>query len=95
MALVIEPTAYELLSFATSPDNNYRPLHTIFKWAGFTMGVKYENPPGATLLTNLGSEWIARAGDETNDPKTPTITLDEFASTPPEELDANMESAHW
>ena len=65
------------------PDNNYHPLHAIFKWAGFTMGVKYEHSPGATLLTNLGVEWIARAGDDMTDPETPTITLDEFASTPP------------
>ena len=79
MAMIIEPTADELLSFATAADNSYHPLHTIFKWAGFTMGVKYQLSPGGALLTNLGSEWIARRGDETNDPKTPTITLDEFA----------------
>ena len=94
-ALVIEPATEELASFAISPDNNYHSLHAIFKWAGFTLGVKYEHSPGAALLTNLGADWIARAGDDMTDPKTPTITLDEFASTPIEELEANMESAHW
>ena len=92
---IIESTADESLAFATSMDNNYHPLHTIFKWAGFTMGAKYEHSPGGALLTNLGSEWVARPGDDMSDPKAPTISIDEFASTPIEELESNMEASHW
>ena len=95
MTMIIEPTVDELLSFATAADNSYHPLQTIFKWAGFTMGAKYEHSPGGALLTNLGSEWVARPGDDMSDPKAPTISIDEFASTPIEELEANMEGSHW
>ena len=55
------------------------------------MGSQHHHSPGGALLTNLGSEWVTRPGDDLSDPKAPTITLDEFASTPVEELDANME----
>ena len=92
---IIEPTADELLAFATSADNDYHPLHTIFKWAGFTLGAKYPHSPGGALLTLLGSEWVARSGADTTDPKVPSITMDEFASTPYEELEANMEMVTW
>jgi len=68
---IIEPTAAELLAFTTSPDNDYHPLHTIFKWAGFTLGAKYPHSQGGALLTLLGSEWVARPGGDTTDPKGP------------------------
>ena len=91
----MEPTAEELAGFATSTDNDYHPLQALFKWAGFTWGVKYQHSPGGVLLTDLGSEWIALPGMGPTDPKAPTITLDEFASTPSEEFERNIEVAHW
>ena len=76
MALVLEPTAEELAGFTTSGDNRYHPLQAIFKWAGFTWGVKYEHSPGAVLLTSLGSEWVAASGADSTDPKALMITMD-------------------
>ena len=95
MALVLEPTSEELAGFTTSDDNRYHPLQAIFKWARFTWGVKYEHSPGAVLLTSLGSERIASPGADSTGPKAPTITMDEFASTPSEEFERNIESANW
>ena len=89
--LVLEPTAEELASFRTSEDGLYHPLHAISKWAGFTWGTKYLHSPGAVLLTNLGSDWVASQGAESLDPKVPTMAVDEFASTPTEELERNIE----
>ena len=79
---VLEPTADELAGFAASADGQFHILHAIFKWAGFTWGVKYVHSPGGVLLNNLGSEWVTRHGSEPTDPKVPTMTVDEFASTP-------------
>ena len=94
-SLVLEPTAEELEAFKTSPDNAFRRLHAIFKRAGFTWGTKYQHSPGGVLLSNLGSEWVALPGSDSSDPKAPTITIDEFASTPSEELERNIEAAQW
>ena len=78
----LEPTPEELASFATSSDGLFHPLHAIFRWAGFTWGVKYKHSPGATLLTALGSDWITQSGADPTDPKAPSMVVDEFASTP-------------
>ena len=57
--------------------------------------MKYVHSPGGVLLNNLGSEWLALPGADATDPKVPTITVDEFASTPADELERNIEEANW
>ena len=47
------------------------------------------------MLTNLGSDFTLRTGDGPTDPKVPTMTVDEFASTPLEELERNIEENNW
>ena len=95
MAVVAEPTAEQLGEFTNSPDNDFHPLHAICKWAGFPLGIKYKHSPGAVLLTNLGSEWVTPMGSESGDPQSPTITMDEFASTPAEEFEHHIDSNEW
>ena len=95
MPACLEPTADELASFGTSDDGLFHPLHDIFRWAGFTWGVKYKHSPGATLLTALGSDWLAKPGAAALDPKAPTMAVDEFASTPVEEFETSIGENEW
>ena len=95
MPAVLEPTAEELASFNTSDDGLFHPLHAIFRWAGFTWGVKYKHSPGATLLSALGSDWRAKSGADPLDPKVPTMAVDEFASTPMEEFETCIGENEW
>ena len=90
---VLEPTADELSGFATSADGQFHQLHAIFIWAGSTWGVEYAHSPGGALLANLGSEFLLRSGDDPADPKVPTMTVDEFASTPIDKLERHIEEA--
>ena len=91
---VLEPRADELSGFATSAERQFHQLHAIFIWAGFTWGVKYVHSPGGALLTNLGSEFLLRSGDDPAEPKVPTMKVDEFASIPIDELERHIEEAN-
>ena len=59
--------------------------------------MKYVHSPGGVLLNNLGSEWFTRHATDSDatGPKVPTMTVDEFASTPADELERNIEERNW